>query len=168
MKADAGEIFKFICVNLRNLRIRMKQHLWLMPGVLYQVKSQMKIRAYSIVSYLCFMFSISFNDIIRFPKMPTTEMLEQWKNNVIENAMLLIIRLTLWFRAQISKVRPGAAIVRTIAPARTNSEVWNCYDVAVQTGLQQSPVRCRNPNPDNWWNISPSTPPFVVLMNIRL
>lgn len=114
------------------------------------------------------MFSISFDDIIRFHKMPTADMLEQWKNNVIENAMLLIIRLTLWFRAQISKVRPGAAIVRNIAPARTNSEVWNCYDVAVQTGLQQSPVRCRNPQSDNWWNISPATPPFVVLMNIRL
>jgi len=114
------------------------------------------------------MFSISLNDINVGFRMPTAEMLERWKIRLVENLMLMMIRITLRFRALISKVRPGAAIVRNITPAQTNSEVWNCYDVAVQTGLQQSPVRCRNPNPDNWWNISPATPPFVVLMNIRL
>ncbi|MPM73801.1 hypothetical protein SDC9_120786 [bioreactor metagenome] len=114
------------------------------------------------------MFSISLNDIVRFPKLPTADSVEQWKVRISEQAVLLIIRLTLWFRAQISKVRPGTAIKRNVSPAETQDEFSNLYDLALHAGLQPAVVRCRQNRPDNWWSLSPSVQPFVVLMTFRI
>jgi hypothetical protein len=111
---------------------------------------------------------INLNDIIRLPQLFTDETIEQFRNRIMQNLMLMIIQVTLWFRAQISKMRPGVATARNISLVETKSEVWNCYDIALLTGFQQSLLKRGGPRPDIWGKMSASTPPFVVLMTIRL